>query len=138
MKSTLILWPAMAQVGLTMAMYIRLARAKNRARTQPGMDLRRAALHEDAWPDFVLQINNNIRNQFETPVLFYVLIGALLALDAVGGLALALAWSFAALRIVHALIHTGSNNVTRRRRVFTVACFTLVGLFVVAVSALIG
>lgn len=138
MKPTLILWPAVAQVGLTMAMYIRLARAKDRARKDPGMDLRRAALHGDAWPDFVVQINNNIRNQFETPVLFYVLVGVLFALNAVSGLALVLAWSFAVLRIVHAFIHTGSNNVRRRLRVFTAACFCLIGLFAVTVSALIG
>ena len=32
----------------------------------------------------LLQINNNIRNQFELPVLFYVLVIVLWAIDAAG------------------------------------------------------
>ncbi len=83
------------------------------------MDLTRSALHDDAWPDSVRKINNNIRNQFEVPVLFYVLAFALWALDSVHEAALAAAWLFVLSRVVHAWIHIGSNVVPVRRPVFT-------------------
>jgi hypothetical protein len=79
----------------------------------------------------VLKINNNLRNQFELPVLFYVVAGVLWALDAVHVLALAAAWLFAVSRIVHAWIHVGSNYLPNRRRAFTV------GWWIVAVMALL-
>ena len=84
------------------------------------VDMARRGLHENAWPETVLQINNNIRNQFELPVLFYVICAVLWALDSVHGLAMAAASSVCVLsRIAHAMIHLGSNYIPNRRRSFT-------------------
>jgi hypothetical protein len=118
MKPTLIFLPLLAQVLLTIYAYVRLAAVKSRAVAAGQVDERRRALHDDAWPDSVVQVNNNIRNQFEVPVLFYVLILALFALGAVGVFAHAVAWLFALSRIAHFAVHTGPNIVPIRRRVF--------------------
>ncbi len=82
------------------------------------------------WPDSVLQINNNIRNQFEVPVLFYVLIGILWGIDAVNMYIHIAAWIFVISRIIHMAVHTGSNYVPLRRKVFMLGCFVLIGLVV--------
>ncbi|MCA9644832.1 MAG: MAPEG family protein [Polyangiaceae bacterium] len=128
MKDAWILAPVLVQVLLTIGMYIRLAVAKKRAVAANEVNEARRALHDDAWPDYVLQINNNIRNQFEVPVLFYVLVFALLSLQQADVAAQALAWLFALSRVGHALVHTGSNYVPLRRRIFTVGVFVLLGL----------
>jgi len=120
MNRDLIFGPVLVQVLLTLATYVLLIKAKIRAMRAGEVDMVRRALFDDAWPESVMKINNNIRNQFEVPVLFYVLAFALWALHAVHWAALAAAWLFAISRIVHAWIHIGTNYVPNRRRAFTV------------------
>ena len=120
MDRDLIFGPVLVQVLLTLATYVLLIKAKIRAMKAGEVDMARRALHDNAWPESVMKINNNIRNQFEVPVLFYVLAFALWALHAVHWAALVAAWLFAASRIVHAWIHIGTNYVPNRRRAFTV------------------
>ena len=137
MRDLWILAPVLVQVLLTIGMYIRLAGAKKRAIAANEVDESRRALHDDAWPDYVMQINNNIRNQFEVPVLFYVLVFALLGLQKADVAAQALAWLFALSRVGHAVVHTGSNYVPLRRRIFTVGVFLLLGLTVLTAVRLV-
>jgi hypothetical protein len=118
MDATLIFLPVLLQVLLTVWAYVRLGAAKSRAVAAGQVDERRRALHDDAWPDSVVQINNNIRNQFELPVLFYVLVLSLYALDAATWFAHIAAWLFALSRVAHFVVHTGGNVVRIRRRVF--------------------
>ena len=125
MNGDLIFYPVLVMALLTLGIYVHLIRVKIRAIKSGQVDKERRALHEDAWPDSVLQINNNIRNQFELPVLFYVMAAILWALDAVHGLAVAAASLFVLSRIAHALIHLGSNYVPNRRRTFTVGWWVL-------------
>ena len=131
-----ILIPVLAQVSLTIIVFAMLARAKAAAAARGEVDPERRALHDDAWPDSVLKISNNIRNQFETPVLFYVLALTIWGLDAVDVTALALAWAFFATRVVHVFVHTGANVVPIRRRVFTLGVATLLLLVIRAAVAL--
>jgi hypothetical protein len=130
MNRNQIFGPVLLQVLLTLAIYVLLVRAKVRAMKAGQVNMERRALHDDAWPESVMKINNNIRNQFEVPVLFYAVCFALWALDAVGLVAVVAAWLFAASRIVHAYIHIVPNYVPVRRRVFTVG-WVLVGVLAV-------
>lgn len=135
MKSQLILIPVLVQVALTMVVYILLSGAKARAVSRGEVNEARRGLYDDAWPESVLKINNNIRNQFEVPVLFYVLCLALLALDAVTPVALAVAGLFSLSRLVHAYIHIYPNHVPTRRRVFMFGCLMVIVLTVLAAVA---
>jgi len=127
MENSYIFAPVIAQVALTLWLYIYLAIAKSRAVMLGEVDEKRRALHDDAWPNSVLQINNCIRNQFEVPVLFYVLIGILWGIGAINVYVHVAAWIFVLSRIGHAIIHTGSNNVPLRRKLFMAGCYILVG-----------
>lgn len=120
--------PVIIQVLLTLAVYVRLIKVKIRELRAGLVNRDRLPLHEDAWPESVLQINNNIRNQFELPVLFYVMCVVLWLLDAVNPLALAAATAFAISRLAHAMIHLGSNYVPNRRRAFTVGWWVLLAM----------
>lgn len=130
MGNTSIFIPVIIQVALTLWLYIYLVIAKSRAAKLGEVDEERRALHDDAWPDSVLQINNCIRNQFEVPLLFYVLIGVLWAIGGISSFVHIAAWVFVLSRIAHAIIHTGSNYVPLRRKFFMMGCFILLGLTV--------
>jgi hypothetical protein len=138
LPTRLILYPVLVQVMLTMAVYVKLNAAKRKAVSHGEVDEARRALDEDAWPDKVRKINNNIRNQFEVPVLFYVLVFALVGLNAVSYTSVVIAWLFALSRIAHAYVHTGSNYVPLRRRIFMFGCGTIILLALVVVCALIA
>jgi len=133
MNRNLIFAPVLVQVLLALVVYVLLVFAKVRAMKTGLVDMARRALYDDAWPEGVIKINNNIRNQFELPVLFYVVSIALWALDAVGIAALIAAWLFATSRIAHAYVHIVPNYVPVRRRVFTFGWLMVVAMTVLAV-----
>ncbi|MBQ0758173.1 MAG: MAPEG family protein [Zhongshania sp.] len=130
MNSHLILLPVLLQVLLTITLYIKLNIVKVRAAKAGDVNEERRSLHDDAWPDYVLKINNCIRNQFEVPILFYVLAISFALINAVDLSVLVISWLFVASRVAHAYIHTGSNYVPARRKIFTF------GVIIVLVMAL--
>ncbi len=136
MNPDLILLPALAQILLVVVLYIHLAAAKSQAAQRGEVDESRRALYADAWPEPVIQINNCIRNQFEVPVLFFVLVAMLWMLQAASALTLTLAWLFVATRLLHAWVHIGSNVVPLRRRLFSIGLLLLIGLWVSALLAI--
>ena len=133
-----LLLPVLVQVLLTLAVFLYLAVVKARALKAGLVDLERRALHEDAWPENVQQVNNNIRNQFELPVLFYVLSAVLILQDAAGLVAQVLAWLFVISRIAHAYVHLGSNDVRFRKPLFMLGWIFLMALFVLASYSVIA
>jgi hypothetical protein len=128
------LFPVFAQVLLTLGVYLLLSAAKAKALARGEVDLARRALHDDAWPENVIKINNNIRNQFELPVLFYVTCLALATNASVPAVAVGIAWAFVASRVVHAYIHIYPNCVPWRRRMFMVGWVLELLLLGVAVA----
>ena len=135
MTTNLFFLPVIAQVALTFWLYIRLARAKAGAVRDGQVDEARRALHDDAWPAPVMQINNCIRNQFEVPVLFYVLMLVAWSIRFATPFMLVLAWVFVISRFVHAAVHTGSNYVPLRRNVFMVGCIVVMAMAVSIIYA---
>lgn len=134
MNTELLLAAMLIQITLTLSVFIALAAAKAKALKKGDVDRKQAALHNNAWPDYVLKISNNIQNQFQTPVLFYALCFGFIVMDAVDTLALAGAWFYVLSRLAHAYIHTTSNYVPMRLRVFTLGVLALtfmVGLLAV-------
>jgi hypothetical protein len=130
--------PVIGQVLMTLLIYVRLIKVKIRELKAGRVDMERRSIHEDAWGESVMLINNNIRNQFELPVLFYVVCVVLWALEAVGILALVAAWLFVASRIAHAWVHLTSNYIPNRRRFFTVGWWILVFMVLLVIWQLAG
>jgi hypothetical protein len=79
-------------------------------------------------PGHVSIPNRNYMNLLEVPMLFYV--GGLMYYVAgrVDGVALAIAWTYVALRAVHSAIHVTYNNVFHRLSVFAISNVVL-GVF---------
>lgn len=77
------------------------------------------------------QFSNCFRNQFELPMLFFVLI-AFIVITRVGDiLLLALAWTFVLLRYAHAYIHTTSNDLNWRFRAYSAGVIVLIVMWVI-------
>jgi hypothetical protein len=137
MKAEFILIPVLAQVLLTLCMFMLLGSRKTKAIRAGLVDRQKASLHRNAWPDDVVRVSNNIQNQFQTPVLFYVLCLSFLILDQVSVLVLSIASLFVVTRVVHVCIHVGANYVPTHFRVFLLGCLCLVALCLVLASQLI-
>ena len=137
MNQELIFWPLIAQVLLTLVLFLWLNVVKARARAANEVDLTVTPLDNDAWPDYARKIANSMRNQFQVPVLFYVLVLSLFVLQGVDVFAMVLASAFVATRVVHAYVHTGSNYVPHRTRVFKFGVLCVIGLAALLVRAVV-
>lgn len=133
MNSSPIFWPVLAQVFLTLVMFIVLGARKARAIKAGTVNRQQAALDNRVWPEDVVKVSNNIANQFEVPVLFYVLCLVIHSVNAAGTVALVLAWLFVLSRYAHAYVHVGSNYVPMRLRLFLFGCLVLLVMLVLVV-----
>lgn len=136
MNDKMIFLPVLIHILLTLSVFIALGSAKKKALQEGGVNEERRGLFDDAWPNKVIQINNNIRNQFELPVLFYILVFMLWELGGAGTAAIVLAWLFVGSRVIHAYIHTGTNYVPLRRKVFMFGALVVLALSVLVSRAL--
>lgn len=136
MSSNHIFWPVLAQVLLTLVMFIILGARKAKAIKAGKVNREQAALDNRVWPEYVVKVSNNIANQFEVPMLFYILCVVLFSINAAGTVAIVLAWLFVASRYAHAWVHVGSNYVPVRMRLFMAGCVVLLSMLAVAASKL--
>jgi hypothetical protein len=134
-----VLLPLLAQVALTFVLlgmtgYSRVASVR-RGETK----VRDIALGQPKWPEHVTKISNSYNNQFQLPVLFYVVVILALLLGADNLLFVTLSWVFVATRLAHAYIHVTSNHVSRRFYAFAAGFAVLVATWIIlAVRILIG
>jgi hypothetical protein len=133
-----IFWPVIAQVFLTLLMFILLGARKASAVKAGKVNRQEAALDNRVWPANVVQVSNNIANQFEVPVLFYVLCIILNSINAAGTTAVVLAWLFVVSRYAHAFVHVGSNYVPVRMKIFMFGCVVLLVMLAVAAWGLLS
>jgi hypothetical protein len=82
-------------------------------------------LRQPNWPRPVQQINNSYTNQFELPVLFYVLTILAIISKHADLLFVVMAWIFVLARLAHAYIHVTSNNLSLRGPVFGIGVLVL-------------
>ena len=127
MTTTAIFWPMIAQALLTFAMYVVMSR-----RRLEGIRLGKAKAADfkvpAVEPDYSATAARNVTNQFELPVLFFVVCLSLQMTAGVNYVALLIAWVFVVSRYLHAFVHVTSNKLRLRRPLFIVgflACILL-------------
>ena len=114
MSVQMVLLPVFVLVGLTFALLLWMASARTRAVTSREISLKDIALGQPNWPTRTNQIGNCFSNQFELPVLFYLLIALALPLRHADLVIVLLSWVFVVTRFAHAGIFVTSNNVQQR------------------------
>ena len=122
-----ILWPMLAQIGLTFFLYAWLTLARKIAVQRGETETACFVLGRDE-PLHVARITRNLANQFELPVIFYALVVLLLALGRVTWIDVVAAWAFFAGRIIHTLVQTLTDNVPLRGQVFLINFLAVVVL----------
>ena len=131
-----VLLPVFVQIGLTFLLLIWMVGARRQALVSRETKIKDIALGEPNWPPRTTQIGNCYRNQFELPVLFYVL--TILAWDTrhAGVVFVVLAWIFVICRVLQAYVHVTSNIVRLRGAFFSAGAAVLMimwGIYIVAV-----
>jgi hypothetical protein len=126
MNQTAIFWPLIAQIVLVYLVYALLGlRRRNALRSgRATSDQFRENRNE---PQESIFASNNLRNQFELPILFYVVVLCIYVTHGNTILTLALAWLFVLLRYLHALVHVTSNAMRLRSPLFA-AGYLVLGL----------
>ncbi len=132
MNFTTILLPVLIQITLTLLVFLILGARKIKAIKAGGVDRQKTALDNSAWPEDVVKVSNNIANQFQTPVLFYVLSMLFYFTQQVSTTVLVLAWVYALSRLAHAYVHIHSNYVPLRFNIFTLGVLCLIVMTVLA------
>ena len=124
-----LLWPMLAQIGLTCALYVWLTVARAGAVKRGEVEYSAFALGRDE-PARIARISRNLANQFELPVIFYAAVVLLVVIGRVTTLDVLAAWVFVGGRAIHTLVQTRTNDVPLRGRVFLInfaAVVVLVG-----------
>ena len=114
MSVQMVLLPVFVLVGLTFALLLWMASARSRAITGREISLKDIALGQPNWPDRATQIGNCFRNQFELPLLLYILIALALPLRHADLFIVLMSWVFVITRFAHAGIFVTSNDLRRR------------------------
>ena len=130
MSIQMILAPLFVQVLLTFVVAYMLSSHRIRAGIRGEMP-DQVALREPNWPPHVRQIDNNYLNQFELPVLFYLLTILAIITRHADLFFVLMAWVFVVLRIFHAYVHLTSNVLKIRGPLFFAGLVVLTIMWVV-------
>jgi hypothetical protein len=109
-----VLLPLFIQVVLTLGLLLWLGYLRRNDLKSGKVKVEQIALREPNWTVRTQQVVNCFANQFELPVLFYVLTILEIITRQADLIFLILAWVFVLTRLMHALVHTTSNMVMRR------------------------
>jgi hypothetical protein len=114
MSVQMVLLPVFVLVALAFGLLMWMAVARRNAIVNEGTKIRDVALGQQNWPVRTTQIGNCFKNQFEVPVLFYILIALALPLRHADLVIVALSWVFVVTRFVHAGVFVTSNDLRQR------------------------
>jgi hypothetical protein len=126
-----ILMPLFVEVILTFVLLFWMAPLRARDFSSGAVRPEDVALREPNWPKRTTQVANSFSNQFELPILFYVLTILAYVTHQAGILFVVLAWVFVIFRLLHAYVHVTSNIVRLRGSLFAVSAVVLAIMWVI-------
>jgi hypothetical protein len=127
----MILLPLFVEVILTLVLWSWMAVLRTRDFNSGAVQPDNIALREPNWPKRTTQLANAFANQFELPVLFYVLTILEYVTHLAGIVFVVLAWVFVISRLLHAYVHVTSNIVRLRGALYGVGAFVLIIMWVI-------
>jgi len=128
MNNDLIFLPVLAHIFLIFMLYIYLGVLKTRAVKEGTVDRQKASLNTKAWPEYVVKVSNNLANQFESPILFYMLSVIYYLTNHVNSVLVLIMSLYVLSRYIHAYIHVTSNYVPYRYKFFLIGVLILLVL----------
>jgi hypothetical protein len=125
-----VLLPVFVLVGLAFFLLLWMATARTKALKARETSLKDIALRQPNWPEKATQIGNCFSNQFEIPVLFYILIALALPLHKTDLFIVLMSWVFVVTRLIHAGIFVTSNDVRQRGLVWFAGVLVLLAMWI--------
>jgi hypothetical protein len=127
----------------TLVMLIWTAATRLPALKAAGIDMSKAVGGRGQDLEGVLPANvnwkaHNYAHLVEQPTLFYAIVAILAILGQVSPVAVALAWTYVVIRIVHSLVQATSNRIAIRFPLFIAGTLALLGLTVMALIRTLG
>ena len=130
MTVQMILLPLFVEVILTFALLFWLGPLRARD-FRSGLREEDIALRQPNWSKPALQVQYSFSNQFELPVLFYVLTILAYVTHHAGTLFVVLAWVFVIFRLLQAYVHVTNNKVMLRGIFFGISALALAIMWIV-------
>jgi hypothetical protein len=137
MSVQMILLPLFVQVLLTIALGIHLA-VKRRIAFAEGTRWQDISMREPNWPKDAIIAHNAYLNQFEIPVLFYVLTILALITKQADLLFVIMAWIFVVMRYLQAGVFLTTNHVPIRGAFFGIGVLVLVIMWVIYIIRILA
>jgi hypothetical protein len=125
MSPQAILLPLFVEVILTFVLLFALAPLRARDFNSGKVREEDIALRQPNWSPRALQFAYSYSNQFELPVLFYVLTIFAFVTHRAGVVFVVLAWVFVIFRLLQAYVHVTSNRVRIRGAFFGISAAAL-------------
>ncbi len=131
MTVQMILLPLFVEVILTFALLFWLAPLRAGDFRSGLVREEDIALRQPNWSKPALQVQYSFSNQFELPVLFYVLTILAYITHHAGVLFVVLAWVFVIFRLLQAYVHVTNNKVRLRGIFFGISALALAIMWIV-------
>jgi hypothetical protein len=120
-----VLLPLFVEVILTFALMLWMGALRSGDYRSGAVKAQDVALREPIWPRRTAQVANSFSNQFELPVLFYVLTILEWVTRHAGYVFVILAWIFVICRALQAYVHVTSNIVRLRGAFYSLGALVL-------------
>ena len=130
MSVQMVLLPVFVLVGLAFVLLLWMGGARRQALVGGETKVRDVVLGQPNWPVRATQIGNCFKNQFELPLLFYILIALALPLRHADLFIVLMSWVFAVTRFVHAGIFVTSNDLNRRSLAWFAGALVLFAMWI--------
>jgi hypothetical protein len=131
MSLPFVLLPLFVEVLLTFALMLGMMYLRTGSLTRGETRFEQIALREPNWPVRANQFAYAFSNQFELPVLFYVLTILSIITRHADIVYLVLAWIFVVFRILQAWVHVTNNNVRFRGGFYGIGALVLLVMWIV-------
>lgn len=130
MNSTQMLWPLMALIGWTLGVLLLIPYQRFKAAFAGRVTAEDFRFGEsERVPPQVRLPNRNLQNLLEVPLLFYVVGILAYVTGQVDAWAVALAWGYVGLRVLHSLVHLTCNRIIARFLAFAASNLLLAVLW---------
>ena len=131
MTLPMMLAPLFVLVLMTFVIGFLLAGLRGPALTRGEVRPEQVSLREPNWPSRALQVGYSFQNQFELPLLFYVLTILAIISKHADFLFVVMAWIFVLTRLAHAYVHCTSNNLRVRGSLFGIGALVLMIMWLI-------
>jgi hypothetical protein len=126
-----ILAPVFVQVALTFVLMFYTFGVRTVALRRRDVRIADIVLGQQNWPPHATQIGNAYNNQFQLPLLFFILVILAYLLKKADLLFVLMSWIFVISRILHAFVHVTTNRLQTRFMIFAVGAIVLLIMWII-------